>query len=136
MDSTKRTKEEKAAELKRAFEIIEQFRGKRIYARVNNVSRSGMSRRIEYYAVTNDGEIMRIGYYIAQILNSSYNVDKGGLLVGGVGMDMIFSVLSNFNYTMAKHDTGKSITELLKTKQCGERIYDNYFIDADNYKIL
>lgn len=136
MSNYKRTKEEKAAELKKAFEIIEQFRGKKVYANVNHVSRSGMSRRIEYYSVRADGNIMRIGYYIAQIAGYPYDVDKGGLNVGGCGMDMIFSVLSDFNYTMATHDTGKTIQELLKSKECGERIHDKYFFDANNYGSL
>ena len=49
---------------------------------------------------------------------------------------MIFHVLTNLNYHMAKHDTGKTIQELLNTKECGERIYDNYFTDADRYNTL
>ena len=134
--SIKRTKAEKAVELEKARKIIEQFRGKKVYAILNHVSRSGMSRRIEYYCADKDGEIFRLGYYIAQIADYPYDVDKGGLLVGGCGMDMIFSVLSNFNYAMATHDTGKTIQDLLKTKECGERIYDKYFFNANNYGSL
>jgi len=119
-------------EIKRAYEVIDNYRGMRFGAIVKSVSRSGMSRRIEIYA----GDFERIGYHIAVIADYSYNVDKGGLKVDGCGMDMIFSVLSNFNYAMARHDTGKTIQELLKTKECGEHIYDKYFTNANNYKNL
>lgn len=125
----------KEQEKKRAVETLQKYRGKKVYAIVNSVSRSGMSRRIEYYVVHED-EIVRIGYLIARITENSYDINKGGLLVGGCGMDMIFSVLSNFNYAMAKIDTGKTLTELLESKKCGERIYDKYFFDANNYGCL
>ena len=124
----KHTKED----VKQAWEYLEQFRGKEIAACVKSVSRSGMSRRIEFYA---DG-YNRIGYYIAACADYPYDANKGGLKVDGCGMDMVFSVLSNFNYAAAYHDTGKTIQELLKSKECGERIYDKYFFNADNYRTL
>ena len=129
------TKQEKADELARAYSILEKYRGRKVYAVVNSVSRSGMQRRIEFYCVspTEPQEINRIGYYIAQAIGYRYNVDKGGMKVNGCGMDMIFHVLSSFNYHMAQHDTGKTLTQLMETKECGERIYDAYFFDADNY---
>jgi hypothetical protein len=77
----------------------------------------------------------RIGDDIATLLEYPYDYDKG-LRADGCGMDMIFSVLSNLNYRMATLDTGKTIQELLTTKECGERIYDNYFVDADHYTTL
>ena len=113
-----------------AYEYLKQFRGKDIAVNIKSVSRSGMSRRFEFYA---DG-YNRIGYYIAQLLEYPYN-DKG-LRADGCGMDMVFSVLSNLNYEMAKRDTGKTIQELLKTKECGTHIYDTYFINANNYRTL
>lgn len=89
----------------------------------------GMNRKMEFYA---DG-YNRIGYYIARIIDYSYNIDKGGLSVSGCGMDMIFHVLSSLNYAMVQIDTGKTLTELLKTKECGEHIYDKYFFNANQY---
>ncbi len=122
----KYTQEQKNAE----WDYLQQFRNKEIAAVIKSVSSSGMSRRIEFYA---DG-YNRIGYSLAVLGNYSYN-DKG-LRVDGCGMDMIFSVLSKFNYFAAQKDTGKTIQELLKTKECGERIYDKYFFNANNYRIL
>jgi len=115
-----------------AYEILKKYRGQKIGACIKSVSKSGMSRKIEFYSSNFD----RIGYYIAKIIGYSYNVEKGGIKVDGCGMDMIFHVLSSLNYEMAKLDTGKSITELLKTGECGVRIYDNYFTDASHYSYL
>lgn len=129
-----------------AYKILKAIKGRskkplKVYAIVNSVSRSGMSRRIEFYTVIN-GNISRIGYRIAAVLDYGYDVDKGGLNVSGCGMDMIFSVLSNLNYKMAKLDyPGKSYEEIMdiirtKYKQAGDRpdlYYSWYFCDADNY---
>lgn len=116
--------------------LLEKVRGKKIYADVTSVSRSGMSRHIKYACII-DGELMNITYLIARLTGCRYDRRKNeGLFVRGCGMDMIFAVLSDFNYVMAKIDTGKDITELLKTKECGEHIYDKYFIDANNYGSL
>jgi hypothetical protein len=122
----KTTKEE----LAQAVKTIEQYRGKEVYAIVNKVSRSGMSRRIEIYVVNDEKRMSRIGWLVAQIAGYSYDIDKGGILAEGCGMDMIFSILSNFNYAMAQIDTGKTLQELLKSKECGEHIYDTYFFNA------
>ena len=90
-----------------------------------------MMRRMEFFA----SGYNRIGRDIAIICGYSYDIDKG-MAVGGCGMDMVFSVLSNLNYAMATHDTNKDISELLKTKECGERIYDTYFTNANRYNLL
>jgi hypothetical protein len=123
----KTTKEAK----QKAYENLKEIRGQRIGVVIKSVSRSGMSRRFEFYA---EG-YKRIGSDIATLLEYPYDYDKG-LRADGCGMDMIFSVLSNLNYRMATLDTGKTIQELLTTKECGERIYDNYFVDADHYTTL
>ena len=128
-----------------AYKSLKAIKGRskkpvKIYALVNSVSRSGMSRRIEFF-VAIDGDIMRIGYDIARIVNHHYNVDKGGLSVGGCGMDMIFSVLSNLNYAMASLDhPGKSyaeIKEIIQKSRKGdtrpELYYSWYYCDAGNY---
>jgi hypothetical protein len=124
MKYTKKDKED-------AFNYMLQFKGKEVAACVKSVSKSGMSRRIEIYA---DG-YNRIGYYIAVLGDYSYDSNKG-IRVDGCGMDMIFHTLSNFNYFMAQKITGKTIQELIVTKECGERIYDNYFFDANSYRTL
>jgi hypothetical protein len=93
-----------------------------------------MSRRIKFFILDIDQKT-DISEYIANVVGYKYDWDKG-LLVGGCGMDMIFSVLSNLNYAMAQLTTGKTINELLETKECGDKIYDDYFIDANGYSSI
>lgn len=112
-------------------ELLESARGKKVFCNIVSVSKSGMSRKMRFYIIEND-DLRNITHLISEI--AGYKMDNDyNLKVSGCGMNMIFSVLSNFNYAMAQLDTGKTLTELLKTKECGERIYDNYFIDANYY---
>jgi hypothetical protein len=117
-------------------ELLESIRGQKVYCNIKRVSQSGMTRKMSFYAFsTKHNELANINYLIAGI--AEYGQDKNNdLIVGGCGMDMVFSVLSNFNYAMARLDTGKSIQDLLKTGECGERIYDKYFFNANDYRTL
>ena len=117
-------------------ELLEDVRGQKVYCNITRVSQSGMTRKMRFYAVSKkDSELRDITYLISGI--ADYNTDKNhDLIVSGCGMDMVFSVLSNFNYSMARLDTGKNITVLLESKECGDRIYDKYFLDANNYGTL
>jgi len=119
-------------EKEEAIKFLEQYRGQNFACCIKSVSRSGMSRRMEFYAK----DFQRIGYYIARVIDYPYNVDKGGIQVNGCGMDMVFHVLSSLNYAMARIDTGKTIPELLETKECGIHIYDEYFTNANRYTLL
>ena len=92
MGKNKYTQEEK----EKALAILEEWRGHTLLAIVNSVSRSGMTRRIEFYAAKGN-EISRIGYFMSKILEWPYDVDKGGFQVSGCGMDMIFHTLYSFN---------------------------------------
>lgn len=114
-------------EKQKAYEFLKKFKGQIFAANVTSVSRSGLSRRIRIFALN----FIDLSYYIAVLLDLHYN--KKGIKVDGAGMDMIFHLLSNLNYKMAILDTGKSIKELLDTKECGEFIYNNYYTDANKY---
>jgi hypothetical protein len=82
----------------------------KIYANVNSVSRSGMSRRISFYMVE-DGAISRVTREVAWLTGwvpvgenksrGKYMVDAG-LYVGGCGMDMIFHTLYTALHEQAK----------------------------------
>lgn len=125
------TKKQKQNRLENAFKNIECARGKEIAVNIVSVSRSGMTRKMKFYT---EG-FQDITEEISAITENSINID-GEMTVKGGGMDMVFSVLSNLNYAIAKHDTGKSIQELLKSQECGVRIYDKYFVNANRYKTL
>lgn len=122
-------KQEKAEAARQAWEMLKDFRGRPIMAQVNSVSRSGMSRRIEFYSTTPDGQFQRIGYWMAKVLDYPYSVDKGGIQVGGCGMDMRFHVVSNFNYRACALDN-PTLTWEERREKFG-RIYDTYFFDAN-----
>lgn len=127
-----------------AWKILEQYRGCKIAASINHVSRSGMSRRIEFYAIKSD-DIHRIGYLIARVIGYNHDVDAGGICVRGCGMNMVFSVLTNFNYAAWAHDLAEKFPGLdrwsIEAKKAMGRdasynIYDDYFFDANNIRDL
>jgi len=130
-------------EIADAYATIEQYRGCNIAAAVNHISRSGMSRRIEFYAI-HDNEISRIGYLIARIADYPYDVDKGGIRADGCGMDMRFSILSNFNYKMWDKEVKARFPEIENAfspeaaekmgREKGYRVYDTYFFNANNIR--
>lgn len=73
--------------------------GDTVNTSVQHVSSSGMSRRISFYVVDADKSIRNIDYFIS--LAAGYKLsDKGGLVVGGCGMDMAFSVVYNLGSAM------------------------------------
>lgn len=117
-----------------ATKQLEEVRGRKVYVNLVSVSASGMSRKMKFY-IAIDGEIRNVTYPIAGALGYALTNDDC-IRVSGGGMDMVFSVLSNLNYTMAQKDTGKTLEELLKMKECGERIYDRYYVNADHYQLL
>ena len=103
MGKNKYTQDEK----EKALAILGEWRGYTLLAHVNSVSRSGMTRRIEFYAAEGN-EISRIGYLMSKILEWPYDVDKGGFQVSGCGMDMIFHTIYSFNhYAYRAENPGK-----------------------------
>lgn len=85
--------------------IKKHLRAGKIYARVDSVAPSGMSRRILYYTVVKSTiinitqEIGEMAGYLKPDQQKQYgkNVWSDGLRVGGCGMDMIWHVLTNAN---------------------------------------
>lgn len=115
---------------------LEDVRNQKVYCNIVKVSSSGMTRKMRFYAISKqDCDLRHMTHLVGKI--TGYSTDKNhDLVVKGCGMDMIFHVLSNFNYAMAQRDTGKNIQELLETQECGERIYDDYFFNANRYGTL
>lgn len=62
-----------------------------VYTNVHHVSQSGMSRDISVHIVE-DGSISDISYHVAILCDYPMG-KKGGIRVGGCGMDMGFSVV-------------------------------------------
>lgn len=77
-------------------EFTEQLRselppGSGVYTQMLHVSRSGMQREIAAYIVR-DGQIVNISWQVAAITGNRYG-DRGGVIVGGAGMDMTFHLV-------------------------------------------
>lgn len=66
--------------------------GQTIYTKVLHVSRSGRSRVIQTCIVEN-GEIRDISRMTAAAIGASFDYDRRGVKVQGVGMDMTFHVV-------------------------------------------
>ena len=63
----------------------------RVFYRVNKVSKSGMSRRISFYAIL-DNDLLNLNYLFETILD--YKSNEDGVLIRGCGMDMGFHAIS------------------------------------------
>lgn len=69
----------------------------KVYARVESVARSGMSRTISFYMIE-DGELWNITGAIGEVTGHSRDRYTDGLRVRGCGMDMVWHTL----YTYAR----------------------------------
>jgi hypothetical protein len=73
--------------------------GDTVYTTIHHVSRSGMSRSISLHIV-NAGEIGDISGFAAHAMGSTMDHKRGGIKVGGCGMDMGFHLVYNLSRTM------------------------------------
>lgn len=118
------TQKEKNEAIARLHEILKP--GDRVFGIVRTVSRSGMSRTIDFFAFKaagpdepgrkHCGEVDRyyLSGYIATALG--YNRDKSGALkVQGCGMDMIFHVVYSLGYVLFPEGFG------IPCDKCGNR---------------
>jgi len=69
---------------------------------LRHVSRSGMQRRIDLYAPSCEpgGAPMFISGMAAAAMGERWDRDKGGIIVGGCGMDMGFHLVYNLGYVL------------------------------------
>jgi hypothetical protein len=68
--------------------------GDTVYTILRHASASGMSRRISTVIMTDQGN-KDISYWVAKATQSTLDTNKGGIKVGGCGMDMGFSLVYN-----------------------------------------
>lgn len=94
--------------------------GDTVYGIVRSVSRSGMSRRIDFYAFRprqkyrdgtykidrRDAEPVYLSGYMGHALGLSRG-NGDGLMIGGCGMDMVFSTVYNLGRTLWPKGTRK-----------------------------
>ena len=75
--------------------------GDTIYTVLRHVSRSGMSRKIDLYKIE-DGQPIFLTGHAAKVLGERWDFDRGGIVVGGCGMDMGFHLVYNLSYALFK----------------------------------
>lgn len=71
--------------------------GSRVHCVLRRVSRSGMQREISLFAILSAGDVRDITYLASQVLGDRIG-KKGGIVIGGCGMDMGFALVSNLSY--------------------------------------
>jgi hypothetical protein len=111
----------KEREQQEAVDTLKQWGvvdGTTVYAKVNKVSSSGMSRNIGLYIAKvwpkekgGELQVVDISYHAARALGWPYKDGyAGGVRVSGCGMDMLFHTVSSLSYAMGygslcqKHD--------------------------------
>ena len=91
----------------RLDEILNQEQ--EIYCIIRHVSQSGMSRHISFFCIV-DNEPRFLDGLISDYLDYRHNKSYTGLVVGGCGMDMAFSVVNHLQVQMT-HDKMTTHTE-------------------------
>ena len=93
----------KEREQKEAVDTLKQWGlvdGSTVYAKVNKVSGSGMSRNVGLY-MSIDGKVKDISYHASKVLEWGYKEGyAGGVRVSGCGMDMLFHTVYSLSYAM------------------------------------
>lgn len=92
MTDTTKKKAERAKAIETLRRILEP--GETVYCVLRNVSKSGMQRRIDLYAIGQDREPFFLSGLAACALGTRWDRDRGGVVVRGCGMDMGFHLVS------------------------------------------
>jgi hypothetical protein len=79
--------------------------GDTVFTILRHVSQSGMSRRIDLYAIQDNGPRYLSGY-ASTVLDMKLS-DKGGIVTGGCGMDMGFDLVYRLGAALWPNGTDK-----------------------------
>lgn len=86
--------------------------GTKVYGSVTHVSSSGMSRNIKLTIAVHDGDecnIRDISWLAAKVLEWPYKDGyKGGVRVGGCGMNMVLHTIDSLSYCMGYGPTNQA----------------------------
>jgi phage terminase large subunit GpA-like protein len=92
------TKSERAEAIERLRDWLKP--GDTIHCVLRHVSRSGMSRVIDFKKIEANGEVSTLGWNIAKALEMPFDRNREGVKVGGCGMDMGFHIVYNLARTL------------------------------------
>lgn len=98
--------------------------GSRVGTILRHVSRSGMSRSISVVTQDSDG-IQDVSYLVARALGDKIDRDRGGVKVGGCGMDMGFSLVYNLSATLYPEGFGCVGENREKRERCPSCDHNN-----------
>jgi hypothetical protein len=123
---SKASKAAKAAEQAEALENLrEHFPvGSTVHTVLRHVTKNGMSRSISVIVPTGDG-INDVSWLVAKALDRKFDVDHGGVKMGGAGMDMGFALaydLSRSLYPNGFHCLGAHED---RSKRCPSNDHSN-----------
>ena len=109
--------------------------GDKVHTILRNVSRSGMSRRIDLYKMEADGPRYLSGY-VATAMGERRHKD-GGIIVGGCGMDMGFHLVYSLSRTLFPDGFGcvgdRETTYVQNTaEECAGAKYHDQHPDCDH----
>jgi len=102
MSRTKLKIQEKVIRKEEAREELKQIISKdtKFVCSIPHVARSGMTRHIKIYIVSDDGYLLNYSLPISELLEERYNEKNCALVVYGCGMDMVFKVLYDLSHTL------------------------------------
>lgn len=101
MSKSQEKQQEKQEAIARLRELVKP--GDAVYTILRHVSRSGMRRVIDVVVLTKDGPLS-VGYLFARALGARFDRDRGGVVVGGCGMDMGFHLVYEGSYRIFDED--------------------------------
>ena len=94
---TKAQKAEQAESIERLRDMLPP--GSTVRCVLRSVSRSGMSRQIDFYTIDDDGDLLYLSGYIGNALSVT-RTQQGALKVSGAGMDMGYHIVHNLGATL------------------------------------
>ena len=108
-----KSKQAQAAEAAERQEAIERLRemfpaGSTVSTCLKYVSRSGMLRVIAVHVGNADGGVSDVSHLVARALGDTYDPRRGGVRVGGAGMDMGYHIVYGLSYRL--HGSGYQCT--------------------------
>jgi hypothetical protein len=125
----KYSQEEKERALKQLHELLKP--GDTVYTSLRHVSRSGMSRWINMYAII-DNEPVCIDHEV-KILEDQAPQKHDGVYVGGCGMDMGFALVYNLSHYLFKDGYGCIGEKCPANDHCnGDRSYRKHMENNNN----
>lgn len=95
------TKKEQSEQEEARVTLREVFPpGSTVHTVLRHVSRSGMQRSISCLSGGADGGVQDWSWAVARAIGMKFDRDRGGVKIGGCGMDMGFAIVYDLSYAL------------------------------------